>query len=59
MDEEKLHELKNACYRDFGKLVAKYLAEVPKDQQFELLTQLQEISSVWDSCYMDYLKEEL
>lgn len=53
---ERLHKLEEAYWRDFSKLVARYVSKTPADLHRELLMRLQDRSSVYGSNYRSYLK---
>jgi hypothetical protein len=56
-DEGELcHRLGNEYWRKFGQLIAEHLKQVPEHLREELKMQLQEKSSVYGSCYDEYMK---
>jgi hypothetical protein len=59
MTEEEgilLNEIRNEFYIEFSQLVAKHLSRVPEHLRANLLMQLSDTSSVYGSCYEDYMK---
>lgn len=58
MTEEEgieLHRLRNEFYEDYGRLVAKYVKQVPERLKSELLYDIQDTSNVFSSCYQKFL----
>ena len=52
-----LHEVKEAYWLEFSKLVAASLSQVLPVLRPALLAMLQDVSSVYGSCYEDFLEK--
>lgn len=50
-----LHSIKNIYYTEFSRLIANAVSSVPEESRNDLLYMLQDTSSVFGSCYEDYL----
>ena len=52
----KLIEVGDHFHDEFGKLVADCLKKVPESMHFDMLNHLSDQSSVWGSCYSEYME---